>query len=92
MSAFTAIKRLADRLEVKRDEDTSVLSHITHDTRSLPPSRRTYGPWSFVGLWMVTSSINVGGWTTDSSIISLGPNVWQSMLAIIVAHCCAGIM
>lgn len=38
----------------------------------------------------VTGSFNVGGWTTGSSVISLGLNVWQSMLAIIIAHTFVG--
>lgn len=41
---------------------------------------------------MITGSFNVGGWTTGSSIISLGLNVWQAMLAIIVANLFAALM
>ncbi|KAI1778577.1 NCS1 nucleoside transporter [Hypoxylon cercidicola] len=80
------VSRLARRIEVQRDTDTDVDIYVNKDTRPLPPSRRPYGPWHFVGLWMVTGSFNVGGWTTGSSLISLGLNVWQSMLAIIIAN------
>ena len=77
MAAKTALtSRLIRRLEVKRDDDTNVDMYLNKDNRPLPPSRRTYGPWEFVGLWMVTGSFNVGGWTTGSSVISLGLNVW----------------
>ncbi|KAF4931496.1 Uracil permease [Colletotrichum viniferum] len=79
-------RRLIRRIEVNRDRDTDVDIYVNKDTRPLPPSRRTYGPWEFVGLWMVTGSFNVGGWTTGSSLISLGLSVWQSMIVIIVAH------
>ena len=58
----TLTSRLARRLEVKRDGDTDVDMYLNKDNRPLPPSRRTYGPWEFVGLWMVTGSFNVGGW------------------------------
>lgn len=74
-------QRLLRRLEVNRDTDTDVDIYVNKDTRPLPPSRRTYGPWEFVGLWMITGSFNVGGWTTGSSLISLGLNVWVSHLS-----------
>ena len=38
----------------------------------------------------VTGSFNVGGWTTGSSVISLDLNVWQSMLAIVIAQTFVG--
>lgn len=78
MSRTSITKRLARRLEVQRDTDTDVDIYVNKDTRPLPPTRRTYGPWEFVGLWMVTGSFNVGGWATGSSVISLGLNVWVS--------------
>ncbi|KAF9774415.1 hypothetical protein IL306_007586 [Fusarium sp. DS 682] len=92
MSNPSTLSSLASKLEVQRDEDADVDIYVNKDTRPLPPSRRPYGPWEFVGLWMVTGSFNVGGWTTGSALISLGLNVWQSMLAIIVAHSIAGVL
>lgn len=70
--------RVIRRIEVHRDTDANVESCLNKDTRPLPPSRRTYGPWEFVTLWMVTGSFNVGGWTVGSSLISFGLNVWVS--------------
>lgn len=70
------MRRLLRRIEVNRDTNANVDIYVNKDTRPLPPSRRPYGPWHFVGLWMVTGSFNVGGWTTGSSLISLGLNVW----------------
>ncbi|KAL2786967.1 permease for cytosine/purines, uracil, thiamine, allantoin-domain-containing protein [Aspergillus keveii] len=86
------ISWLVRRLEVNRDTDAPVDIYVNKDTRPLPPSRRPYGPWHFVGLWMITGSFNVGGWTTGSSLISLGLNVWQAMLAIIIAHTFVGLI
>ena len=37
-------------------------------------------------VWMVTGSFNIGGYTTGSSILSLGLNVWQAMLVVIIGH------
>ncbi|KAF3031589.1 hypothetical protein E8E12_000099 [Didymella heteroderae] len=82
--------QLLRRVEVNCDTDTDVNAYVNKHSRPLPPSRRTYGPWSFVGLWMVTGSFNVGGWTTGSSVISLDLNVWQSMLAIVIAQTFVG--
>ncbi|KAJ4257986.1 hypothetical protein NW762_008123 [Fusarium torreyae] len=70
------MSRLTSWLEVQREGDADVEIYVNKDTRPLPPSRRPYGPWEFVGLWMITGSFNVGGWATGSSLISLGLNVW----------------
>ena len=78
------VSRLIRRIEVKRNTDIDVDIYVNEDTRPLPPSRRPYGPWHFVGLWMVTGSFNVGGWTTGSSLISLGLNVWVSTYNVVI--------
>lgn len=91
-SAVVSFKNLLRKLEVKRETETDVHAYIQRDTISLPPSRRTYGPWNFVGLWVVTGSFNVGGWTTGSSLISLGLDMWQAMLVVIIANVFAGFL
>ncbi|KAF5374308.1 hypothetical protein D9758_004634 [Tetrapyrgos nigripes] len=58
-------------------------SQINRDIVPLPPSRRTWGSWSFVGFWLVTG-INISGWVAASSLLALGLNVWQSMLTVII--------
>ena len=83
MVKSSTFSSLASKFEVQRDEDADVDIYVNKDTRPLPPSRRPYGPWEFVGLWMVTGSFNVGGWTTGSALISLGLNVWVSSLMIL---------
>lgn len=85
-STSTFTSRLLRRLEVQRDTDTDVDIYVNKDTRPLPPSRRPYGPWEFVGLWMVTGSFNVGGWTTGSSLISLGLNVWVCIVLLAIVE------
>ncbi|EIW67163.1 hypothetical protein TREMEDRAFT_64403 [Tremella mesenterica DSM 1558] len=81
--------KILNLLKVQRDAEDVAHDgvYLNKDTRPLPPSRRTYGPWSFIGLWMVTGSFNIGGYTTGSSILSLGLNVWQAMLVVIIGHC-----
>ncbi|OLN87637.1 Uracil permease 3 [Colletotrichum chlorophyti] len=80
------------RIQVSRETDVATTAYMNRDTRPLPPDRRTYGPWQFVGLWVVTGSFNIGGWTTGSSLIALGLNVWQAMLTVIVGHCIVGLI
>ncbi|KAM0274368.1 hypothetical protein ACHAQH_007905 [Verticillium albo-atrum] len=88
----SAMRRAFRRIEVPRESDVSTTAYMNRDTRPLPPSRRTYGPWQFVGLWVVTGSFNIGGWTTGSALIALGLNVWQAMLTVIVGHCLVGVI
>lgn len=47
---------------------------LNRDTVPLPPSRRTWGPWSFVGFW-ITTGVNISGWTGGSALLSLGLTV-----------------
>ncbi|WVQ82887.1 hypothetical protein IAT38_005023 [Cryptococcus sp. DSM 104549] len=81
-------RALLKKLEVDRHgEEIEVGGQfINQDTIPQPASQRNYGPWSFVGIWMVTGSFNIGGYTTGSSIISLGLNVWQAMIVVIIGH------
>ncbi|KAJ7081583.1 NCS1 nucleoside transporter family [Mycena belliarum] len=55
----------------------------------LPHSRRTWGAWDFVGFWFVLG-VNISGWTTASSLLALGLNVWQAMLAVIIGNTIVG--
>lgn len=88
----SSFRGLLRHLEVSRDTDTDIDAFVQKDTRPLPPSRRVYGPWHFVMLWVITGSFNVGGWTTASSLISLGLNVWQAMLVVIIAYVFSGFL
>ncbi|KAF2219387.1 NCS1 nucleoside transporter [Elsinoe ampelina] len=89
MGRFSA---LVSKLEVKREKgDGSSTTHANFDTAPLPPERRTFGPWEFVTLWVITGSFNIGGWTTGSSLIALGLNVWQCMLTVIIGNLLVGI-
>ncbi|KAK4549656.1 hypothetical protein LTR36_004957 [Oleoguttula mirabilis] len=77
------------QVDVTENEDSSISNK---DTMPLPPSRRTYGPWTFVVLWVITGSFNIGGWTTGSSLIAYGLNVWQCMITVIVGNLIVGVM
>ncbi|KAK7445174.1 hypothetical protein VKT23_009605 [Stygiomarasmius scandens] len=82
---------LLKKLEVPHEKDAvyELTPWINRDIVPLPPSRRTWGSWSFVGFWLVTG-INISGWTGASALLALGLNVWQSMLAVIIGYIIVG--
>lgn len=89
----TNIKRFfRDHLEVKDHDNGAFAKQANLDTRPLEPHRRTFGPWEFVTLWVITGSFNIGGWTTGSSLIALGLNVWQAMLTVIIGNVIVGFL
>lgn len=77
--------------EVKRPDHRHEEGNGNEDTFPLPSERRTFGPWEFVTLWVITGSFNIGGWTTGSSLIALGLNAWQCMLTVIIGNVLVGI-
>ncbi|KAM5530588.1 hypothetical protein V8D89_015747 [Ganoderma adspersum] len=84
--------QLLKRLEVghKNEDEGPATAWINHDIIPLPPSRRTWGAWSFVGFWLLTG-FNISGWTTASSLLGLGLNVWQAMVSVIVGQLIVGL-
>ncbi|KAJ9632990.1 hypothetical protein H2204_007380 [Knufia peltigerae] len=89
---MATVKNVLKRLEVKDHDEGSLEKRVNHDIRPLEPHRRTYGPWQFVTLWVITGSFNIGGWTTGSSLIALGLNVWQAMLTVIIGNVLVGFL
>ncbi|KAI0667409.1 NCS1 nucleoside transporter family [Trametes maxima] len=81
------MSRLLKRLEIKhKDEfEGEATAWINRDIVPLPPSRRTWGAWSFVGYWLLTG-FTIGGWTTASSLLGIGLNVWQAMVSVIIGQ------
>ncbi|KAI0367930.1 NCS1 nucleoside transporter family [Pilatotrama ljubarskyi] len=78
---------LLKRLEVKHENEIEGESTawINRDIVPLPPSRRTWGSWSFVGYWLLTG-FNISGWTTASSLLGLGLNVWQALISVVIGY------
>ncbi|KAI1617868.1 putative uracil permease [Exophiala viscosa] len=89
---MTGFSNLVRRLEVKGTADGDLAKGLNSDIRPLEPHRRTYGPWQFITLWVITGSFNIGGWTTGSSLIALGLNVWQAMLTVIIGNIIVGFL
>jgi NCS1 family nucleobase:cation symporter-1 len=89
---MAGIKKLLHYLEVKDGHAHPMAKHANLDIRPLEPERRTFGPWEFVTLWVITGSFNIGGWTTGSSLIALGLNVWQAMLTVIIGNVIVGLL
>lgn len=78
---------LTRKLEVRHEDGVSWTPSrwINRDIVPLPPYRRQWGPWTFVGFWLV-AGVNISGWVCGSSLISLGLNVPQAMAVLIVAY------
>nr|XP_019007707.1 uncharacterized protein I206_07341 [Kwoniella pini CBS 10737]OCF46488.1 hypothetical protein I206_07341 [Kwoniella pini CBS 10737] len=85
----TKAKILA-RLEVpQREEEAEVWQQsrwLNRDNVPLPPSRRLWGTWSYVGFWCATG-INISGWTGGSSLLSLGLSVREAMAVAVIGQC-----
>ncbi|CED85462.1 Uridine permease/thiamine transporter/allantoin transport [Phaffia rhodozyma] len=58
--------------------------YINEDIKPLPPSRRTWTKTTFFWFWLATT-INVSDLAGSSTLLSLGLNVWQSILATVIA-------
>jgi cytosine/uracil/thiamine/allantoin permease len=53
---------------------TSLTGQLNRDNVPLPPARRQWGAWSYVGYWLATG-VNISGWTSGSTLLSLGLSV-----------------
>ncbi|ORY30779.1 permease for cytosine/purines, uracil, thiamine, allantoin-domain-containing protein [Naematelia encephala] len=77
------------KLEVpQREEEADVWKTsrwLNRDNVPLPPSRRTWGAWSFVGYWVATG-VNISGWTAGSSLLSLGLTVGEAMAVVVIGQ------
>ncbi|VVT56720.1 uncharacterized protein SAPINGB_P005232 [Magnusiomyces paraingens] len=57
---------------------------INKDLIPLPPSRRTWNDWDFIGFWAVIS-LSISTWQACAALLETGLNIWQAMIACIVA-------
>ncbi|KAK4946936.1 hypothetical protein LTR10_014078 [Elasticomyces elasticus] len=79
--------RLSEKLEVPVDENLNgerPTAWNNRDLAPLPPSRRTWTVFGFLGFWAVIQ-LNTVGWQTASSLISMGLSVWEAMVVTIIA-------
>lgn len=78
-------KFLLERLEVPHDGSYKPSVLKNPDLEPITPMRRSWGFWSFFGYWAVPN-ITIWTWSTGSSILALGMNIQQSMVAITIAN------
>nr|XP_018259521.1 uncharacterized protein I303_07589 [Kwoniella dejecticola CBS 10117]OBR81679.1 hypothetical protein I303_07589 [Kwoniella dejecticola CBS 10117] len=82
--------KFLSKLEVpQREEEAEVWQQsrwLNRDNVPLPPSRRLWGAWSYVGFWCATG-INISGWTGGSSLLSLGLSVGEAMAVVVIGQC-----
>ncbi|ORX40323.1 NCS1 nucleoside transporter family [Kockovaella imperatae] len=81
--------RLKQKLLVGQSEEEAEVWQtsrwLNRDNVPLPPSRRTWGPWSYVGFW-ITTGVNISGWSGGSALLSLGLTVGQSMAVAVIGN------
>ncbi|TDZ37356.1 Thiamine transporter [Colletotrichum spinosum] len=76
-----------DRLRVKDDEEHGyeTTKWINPDIAPLPPNRRTWGVWAFLGFGSI-SNLCISAWTGAASLLSLGLTIPQTMGLMILAR------
>ncbi|KAL1858723.1 hypothetical protein VTK73DRAFT_7809 [Phialemonium thermophilum] len=83
MGVLQTVKRVIELHQ--GDSDIPPDRWQNRDLVPLPPSRRRWTDLDFVGLWS-TVFLTIYGWQATSSVLSLGLNVWQSVVCTIVAR------
>jgi cytosine/uracil/thiamine/allantoin permease len=73
------LKKLLPHLEAKRANTYEEKSNGNEDTFPLPPERRTFGPWEFVTLCVVTGSFNIGGYFLISCAVVI-PTIFVTLI------------
>ncbi|TDZ99661.1 Thiamine transporter [Colletotrichum sidae] len=76
-----------DRLRVKDDKEHGyeTTKWINPDIAPLPPNRRTWGVWAFLGFGSI-SNLCISAWTGAASLLSLGLTIPQTMGLMILAR------
>ncbi|GJC94418.1 NCS1 nucleoside transporter [Colletotrichum higginsianum] len=80
-------KTLIERLRVRDDNEHGyeTTKWINPDIAPLPPSRRTWGMWAFLGFGSI-SNLCISAWTGAASLLSLGLTIPQTMGLMILAR------
>ncbi|ODV70615.1 nucleobase cation symporter-1 family protein CYBJADRAFT_195583 [Cyberlindnera jadinii NRRL Y-1542] len=71
-----SVDAILSKLQIKDSETVSTNNWRSPDVICLPPSRRTWGHWDFLGFWNVIA-LSISTWQSCL-------NVWQSMCVVII--------
>ncbi len=72
------------KIQVSANDQEKTSNWVNRDIMPLPSRRCTWNDWDFVGFWAVIA-LSISTWQGCSSLLSIGLNVWQSMVIIIIA-------
>ncbi|KAK1959940.1 NCS1 nucleoside transporter [Colletotrichum sublineola] len=80
-------KRLLERFRVRDDTEHGyeTTKWINPDIAPLPPNRRTWGMWTFLGFGSI-SNLCISAWTGAASLLSLGLTIPQTIGLMILAR------
>ncbi|KAH6693409.1 permease for cytosine/purines, uracil, thiamine, allantoin-domain-containing protein [Plectosphaerella plurivora] len=81
------VKKLIEKLRVADDTEHGYETDkwINPDIAPLPPSRRNWGYWAFLG-WGSIANLCISAWTGGASLISLGLTMPQTIGVMIVSR------
>ncbi|KAH8703000.1 NCS1 nucleoside transporter family protein [Phaeosphaeriaceae sp. PMI808] len=65
--------------------DSVVNTWTNDDIRPLPPSRRQWTSWTFLGWWAIWM-MALANFQIGSSMVATGLSVWQAMIAVILGR------
>ena len=83
---MTILEKVKRAVELHQgDDDIPPDRWQNRDLLPLPPSRRKWTDFDFINLWS-TVFLTIYGWQATSSLLSLGLNVWQSIVCTIIAR------
>ncbi|KAI8677729.1 hypothetical protein NCS55_00490400 [Fusarium keratoplasticum] len=79
--------RFLQKLKVDNDQVVGYVTDrwINPDIAPLPPNRRTWGYWAYIG-WGSIASLCISAWTAAASLLSLGLTVPQTIGLMILAR------
>ncbi|PHH92046.1 hypothetical protein CDD83_9164 [Cordyceps sp. RAO-2017] len=84
---------LKQRLQCPKDDDANYenTTWCNRDLIPIPPERRTFGVWSYLGYWTVSGSC-ISAWSTGSTLLAFGLSPQQAIGAVIVGGIITGML
>ncbi|KAM4060585.1 purine-cytosine permease family protein [Hirsutella rhossiliensis] len=89
-SGWETVKR---KLQCPKDDDASYenTTWCNRDLIPIPPDRRTFGVWSYLGYWTVAGSC-LSAWSTGSTLLAFGLSPPQAIGAVVVGGIITGLL
>ncbi|KJZ73336.1 hypothetical protein HIM_07340 [Hirsutella minnesotensis 3608] len=82
-----------EKLQCPRDHDAHYdnTTWCNRDLIPIPPRRRTFGVWSFIGYWSVAGCC-ISAWSIGSTLLAFGLSPQQAIGAVVVGGVLTGLL